>query len=291
MVAAAFFFAVMSALVKLVSGHIPVAETVFARSLVGLLLSVWMLRRAKIPTLGVRRGMLLLRGLFGFAALSLYFYAISELPLADATVLQYTNPVWTALLAGIFLRERVTPRVVGASVVALLGVILVARPAFLFGADASGLPLLPVLAGLAGAVASAAAYVTVRTLRTTDHALVVVLYFPLVATPAAVPAMLPDAVWPAPVDLALLLAIGVCVQIAQVFMTRGIHLEPAGRATAISYVQVAFAYTLGIVAFGEAPSAGGLAGAALIVGAALYVAIQRPGAAPAAPPPPRDDPS
>jgi len=289
MLAAAFFFALMSALVKLVTARVPVAEAVFVRSLVGLGLSVWMLRRAKIPLLGVRRGLLLLRGLFGFTALSLYFYAISTLPLADATVLQYTNPVWTAVLAGLLIRERVTARVVGASLVALAGVVLVARPAFLF--DGGGLPLLPVLAGLGGALASAAAYVTVRTLRTTDHHLVVVLYFPLVATPASVPGMLPDAVWPAPLDIALLVAIGVCVQIAQIFMTRGIHLEPAGRATAVSYVQVVFAYLWGVLAFGEAPTATGVLGAALVIGAALYVALERAAPAPAAAARSGDDPS
>ncbi|TNF37610.1 MAG: DMT family transporter [Deltaproteobacteria bacterium] len=291
MVAAAFFFALMSALVKIVAARVPISEAVFARSLVGLVLSVWMLRRARVPILGVRRGLLLVRGLLGFAALSFYFYAISELPLADATVLQYTNPVWTAFLAGLLLRERVTPRVVGASVVALVGVALVARPAFLFGADGGSLPLVPVLAGLAGALSSAGAYVAVRSLRTTDHALVVVLYFPLVATPASVPAMIPDAVWPLPVDLLLLVAIGVLVQIAQVFMTRGIHLEPAGRATAVSYVQVVFAYLWGVVAFGERPTVTGLMGAALVIGAALFVALPRRAEAREVPVRSGDDPS
>ena len=273
MVAAAFFFSVMSALVKLVSAHVPASHTVFARSLVGLVLSLAMLRRARIPALGVRRGLLVLRGLLGFIALDCYFYALSVLPIADATVIQYTNPIWTALLAGLILGERVTPRLVLASAAALVGVALVARPAFLFGASADALPTLPVLIGLVGALTSAGAYVTVRALRATDDPLVIVLYFPLIATPASVPALVPDATWPAPLDLLLLLGIGVTVQVAQVFMTRGLHLETAGRATTMSYVQVAFAWVWGLALFDESPTLGGLLGAGLVVAAALAVAL------------------
>jgi len=271
MMLAAFAFSAMSAVVKVVSAHVPPTETVFARSVVGLALSLVMLRRARIPLLGVRRRLLLLRGLFGFGALSGYFYAISALPLADATVLQFTNPIWTALLASVVLRERLSLQVVLASLVALLGVVLVARPPFLFGDGGGALPLLPVLAALFGALCSGAAYVTVRALRATDHALVIVLYFPLVATPLAVPGMIPDAVWPSALDLLLLVLIGVAVQVGQVFLTRGLHLEPAGRATAVSYVQVAFAWLWGLLFFGEAPTLLGALGTALVVGAALAV--------------------
>lgn len=283
MVAAALAFSAMSALVKLANETLPVMQTVFARAFIGLLLSLWMLKRAGVSPWGVRRGLLLTRGLLGFAGLTLYFYALGELPLADATVIMYTNPIWTALIAGLLLREAISGRVVLASLVALCGVALVARPALLFDPTAPPLPLVPVLLALAGALCAAGAYVSVRALRSTDHILVVVLYFPLVAAPASLPFMIPDAVWPTLTELLILLGVGVSVQIAQVFMTRGLHLEPAGRATAVSYLQVAFAYAWGLAAFSEAPTPSGVLGAALVIAAASLVAFSR--TPPPAPPP------
>jgi len=279
MLLAALFFSVMSALVKAIGDTIPSSQSVFARSLIGLALTTWLLRRARRSPWGNRRGLLLTRGLFGLGGLLCFFYALTRLPLADATVIMYTNPIWTALLAGLLLRERVSPRVLVCSVAALIGVLLVARPSFLFGGG-TPLPLGPVLIALAGALFAAGAYVSVRALRRSEDVLVVVFWFPLVATPATLPIMLPDAVWPNPLELAALLGIGVTVQFAQVFLTKGLHLEPAGRATAVSYVQVVFAGLWGALAFGEIPPATSLLGAGIIIAAAVVVARGRE------PPPP-----
>ena len=112
----------------------------------------------------------------------------------------------------------------------LVGVVLVAQPAFLFGASADSLDLFAVGIALVGAVLAAMAYTAVRKLGETEHHLVVVFYFPLVAMPSSVPFMISDALWPTPLEWLMLLGIGVFTQIAQVYLTKGLQIEKAGRS-------------------------------------------------------------
>lgn len=271
MVASAFFFSVMSLFVKLAGRRLHTSEIVFARSVVSLLLAYAMLRRRGLHPWGSHRRLLVLRGLLGFSALLCFFYAVTHLPLADATVIHFTNPVFTMVLASLLLHEAAGWREAAGLVVSLTGVILVARPSFLFGGLASDLDMFAVGVALAGAILSALAYTVVRRLREIEHHLVVVFYFPLVATPASVPIMVPHAVWPTPTELVWLLAVGVVTQIAQIFLTKGLHAQPAGRAMSLGYVQIVFAAVWGVVVFGEAPTALTVLGAALVVGGMFVV--------------------
>ena len=272
MVLAAFFFSLMSLLVKIAGQRLPSAELVLARSVVALVLSYGMLRRAGVAPWGERKGLLFFRGFAGFLGLLCFFYAIPRLPLADVTVIQYTNPAITAVLAALFLREAISGRDVLGLLLSLGGVLLVAQPSFLFGAAAASLDLVAVGVALAGAVFAAMAYTAVRKLRETEHHLVVVFYFPLVATPASVPVLWGEAVWPLWWEWLVLLGIGVFTQIAQVYLTKGLHAEQAGRAMAMSYVQIVFAGVWGLLFFAEVPGLLSLLGAALVVGGTLLAA-------------------
>src|SRR5690606_36273844 len=159
-------------------------------------------------------------------------------------------------------------------VTSLLGIVLVAQPVALFGGTA-GARASVVLVALAGAVCSAVAYVIVRHLRTTEDPLVIVFYFPLVAVPATLPLMTGHAVRPRGAAWLGLLGVGLSTQVAQVFMTRGLFRLPAGAATGISYLQVAFAFVFGALLFGEHPLALGVLGALTIVASTLGIAWAR----------------
>lgn len=265
MAAAAFFFSVMSLLVKIAGQRLPTQEVVLARSSVGALLSWVVLRRRGVSVLGNRRGLLLVRAVLGYAALSCFFYALVHLPLADATVIQYTNPVFTALLAAVLLSERLRLREVLLVLVSLTGVVLMTRPGFLFGGVDQRLDLTAAGIALLGAVLSAGAYVTVRKLGSSEDPLVIIFYFAALSTLGAIPFTVADAVMPTPVEWLALAGIGVITQLAQVFMTKGLRLEPAGRAMAVGYMQIVFAAAWGMLFFAEFPDAWGLAGALLIV--------------------------
>src|SRR5215218_2146690 len=276
MVLAAFFFSVMSLLVKLVGARIPSQEVVFVRAAVSLAVAYVLVRRARPGNWGHRKGLLVVRGLMGFAALSCFFYAVIHLPLADATVIQYTNPVWTAWLGWWLLDEALSPAEAVLSGAGLLGVLLIARPTLLFG-GAARLDPLAVAIGMAGALFSAAAYVSVRKLGRTEHSIIIVFYFTLVTVPASMPGLLMHALVPTAHELALLVGVGVTAVLGQLYLTRGLQREPAGRATAIGYAQILFAATWGVLWFREYPDALSLAGAALVLVSVIGLARRRRG--------------
>src|SRR5690606_30586442 len=216
-----------------VGQRIPTAEVVLVRGVLNATFTWGMLRQAHVRPWGTRPLVLALRGLFGFLALLCLYYGLVHLPLADATVLQYTNPVWTALFAAWLLKERMVRGEFGLVLASLLGVILIARPAFLFGGAAPRLDLLAVGVVLVGSMFSAGAYVTVRQLARTEAPLVIVFYFTLVSVVGSLPGTLTAPVWPTPLEWGFLLLVAVTAQGGQVFLTRGLQLEPAGKATAI----------------------------------------------------------
>jgi drug/metabolite transporter (DMT)-like permease len=162
----------------------------------------------------------------------------------------------------------------------MVGVALIARPSFLF-ANAPAVNPVHVLIAVSGAMFSAIAYVTVRMLRGADDALVIVFYFPLVTVPLALPFAIRGWVTPTLLEWAVLLGVGITTQVAQVYMTRGLQLEPTGRATAVGYLQIVFAALWGALLLGERPDRWGVLGAAIIIGGTLLVSLRRR-------PPPRE---
>ena len=268
MVASALSFSLMGVCVKQVGGRIPAAEVVFARAIVSVALSWWLLHRAGIPAWGNRRLLLIWRGAIGTAALLCVYAALAALPLAAATVLQYLYPPFTALLAWLLLGEPIGKRVLAAMALGWLGVLLVAQPAGLLQGGAT-LALVPVLIAVAGALFTALAYVSVRSLGTSEHPLVIVFYFPLVALPLSLPLVALNPVLPTPAELLWLVGVGIFTQLGQVYLTRSLTALPAARATAISYVQVLFAGGWGWLLFGESIDSWTIAGAGLVLAAAL----------------------
>ena len=274
MVLGAFWFSIMSLGVKLAGQRLPSIQIVFVRGVITLALSYWLVRRAGLQLPGRRPGLLVIRGLFGSLALTCFYFSLVHLPLADATVIQYTNPIFTAVLAVWVLGERMPPRAIIFVATSLAGVLMVARPGFLGGASALIDPLHVAIA-LLGALSSASAYVMVRRLRGIDHPLVIVLYFPLVTVPLTFPFVIAGWTWPSPWEWALLLGIGAATQAGQVYMTRGLQLESAGRATSVGYLQIVFAAGWGVLVFREMPDAWSFMGAAVIIASTLMLARTR----------------
>ena len=271
MLLSALAFSLMVVGVKQVGDRLPIAEVVLARALVSLALSYGMARRIGVNPWGRQRGLLLLRGLVGSAALFCVYAAVVHLPLAAATVLQYLYPTFTALLAWLLLGERLGLRVLVAMGLGWLGVLLVAHPT-----ASAALPATWVLVAVAGALLTAVAYVSVRRLAESEHPAVIIFYFPLVAVPMSLPLVLLEPVLPTPGELLWLVAVGVFTQVGQVGLTRALTLLPAARATAISYVQVGFAALWGWWIFGESINLPTAIGAVLILIATLICLGQAP---------------
>jgi drug/metabolite transporter (DMT)-like permease len=270
MVLSAFSFSLMTVFVKLAGKRLPWQELVVARAAVTLVLSYAWLRVAKIPAFGEHRALLVVRGAFGFMGLSSVYYAVTHLPLAEATVIQYLYPPLTATLASLLLREPFERSAVVSIGLGLAGLLLVAQPTALFGGIAAPLDPGGLIAAFLGAFFSACAYVTVRTLGQGEHPLVIVFYFPLVALPASLVTIGPHALMPQGLEWLWLLLLGLSTQVGQVAVTRGFASAAAGRMAAYSYVQVLFSALWGALLFNERPTPLTLAGALLIIGGALF---------------------
>jgi drug/metabolite transporter (DMT)-like permease len=274
MALSAFFFSLMAALAKVAGEQVPLFEIVLARSVVVAALAGYALRRSRTPLRGGEPGILVLRGFLGFAALSCFYFAVVRLPLADAMVIHFTNPVFTALIAAVILGEHIGLRESTLVLTSLAGVVIVARPAWLAG-QGSGLDPVAVGAGLAGALLAAGAYVAVRRLRG-EAPMLVVFYFAFVSTLLSLPMVALNPVRPSPGMWLVLLGVGLATHLGQVFVTWGFRLERAGRASAIGYLQIVFAAVWGWLLFKEGPDAWTWAGAGLIVASTLALVRLHP---------------
>jgi len=276
MLISALAFALMAALVK-EAGQlgIPLLQIIFVRALISVALSLIDIARAGVHPLGHRRVLLFARGLSGFLALTGVFYALIHLTMAQATVLQYLHPVFTALLAFLFLAERPTTATLACIALSLLGLACIVSPYWVAG-DATSAPLWPVIAGLGGAFGSGVAYTLVRKLVTTEHPSVIVLYFPLVCVPGTLLLGSADFVWPTAAGWWVLLGVGCFTQLGQLALTKAMQRDAASRVTSLSYVQIIFGAILGWLAFGEIPTPATLWGGGLILLGAIVSAWMQP---------------
>ncbi|WP_415882995.1 DMT family transporter [Neptuniibacter sp. QD34_54] len=271
MLLSALGFALMAACVKAVSGYgIPVLEIVAARALVSLGLSYLDVKRKRISIWGQHKPLLLARGVVGALALVCVYYSVTTLSLADATVLQYTYPAFTAVLALLFLGERIKQATMLCMLLSFVGVIVMMRPG---EAGLIGLPMLSLFAALAGALGSAIAYVIVRKLSQTEDSSVIIFYFPLVALPTSLLLLGGDFVMPGMEALLLLLLVGIFTQVGQIGLTKAMAAEEAGKASAYAYVQVIFSAILGVIFFEEIPTLWTIIGGCLILAGALINAL------------------
>jgi drug/metabolite transporter (DMT)-like permease len=275
MLVSALGFALMAACVKLVSSRgIPLLEIVAARSLVSLVISYVDVRRKGLSPWGTHRTLLVARGGIGAFALICVYYAVTTLPLAEATLLQYMHPVFTALLGLLLLKEGIQLSTVICIVLSIAGLIVMVEPGAITDAS-TALPWFNVSVALVGAFGSAVAYVLVRRLSPLEDASVIIFYFPLVALPLSIGLLGDQYVTPDIESLGLLLLVGIFTQIGQLGLTHAMRHETAGKAAAYSYVQVIFAIALGWTVFGEIPSVWTLLGGALIVSGALLNLVRR----------------
>lgn len=272
MATGALFFSLMSLCVKVAGERLPSQEIVLVRALFTLAISYLMLRATRTRPWGNHPRLLIGRGIVGFIGLSGFYYSVVNLPLADATVIQYTNPIFAALLAVPILGERMRMREVLAFFGCMAGVLLMAQPSFLIPGMTANLQPAAVAVGVMGALGSGSAYVLVRKLRDLEHPTVIVFYFALVSVVLALPAAVVGALWPTPQEWLILIGVGLTTQLGQVSITRGLSLEKAGRATAVGYLQIVFAMIWSILFLSVWPNLGTMCGAVLIVASTVFMA-------------------
>ena len=251
MLVAAALFALMSVLVKHLSAQFSSAELVFYRSVFGLV-AIWVViavshRRLLAPLATPHGWAHVWRGLSGFTALVLFFYAIAQLPLATAVTLNYTAPLFLAGLSAWWLKERHGRGLIAAVWLGFVGIVLLLQP------QVDGQDWVPALAGLVSGMLAAVAYVNVKSLgKLGEPEWRVVFYFTLLST-------LGGAAWmgvagfhrPQAADWPWLAGIGVTATLAQLALTRAYHRGRTLTVGALAYTTVGFSAVYGVVLFGE----------------------------------------
>ncbi|KAF8723817.1 hypothetical protein AX14_009144 [Amanita brunnescens Koide BX004] len=301
-VASEVFFASMNASVKVLTtgeSEVPVFEIILLRMIITYVFSVAYMYWANIsnPFLGPPdvRLLLMSRGFFGFIGVFGIYYTLQYLSLSDSIVLTFLSPLCTAIGGSFLLGERFSKREALASIVSLLGVVLIARPPFMFGyilhhhakesrtAIESGVTteqrMVAVCVSLIGVLGQTCAYISIRAIGKRAHHLHNMAYFSLwsiiVSSVVMIATRIPMAIPKQMLSLGMLALIGIFGFIAQTLMTIGYQIEAAGRASMGIYSQLIFGVILERLVFGTVPVMLSILGTCLIMGSALYITMTK----------------
>lgn len=230
----------------------PAHELVLARSIVSFVISFSIIKYRKIPVFGVNKKWLLIRGFSGTIALTLFFYTLHNLPIAVATTVQYLAPIFTVFFSTILLKEHVKLQQWLFIFISFLGVILIVSSKYTeIPVGKSEISNFWIGIGLFASVFSGLAYTAVRKLKNTDQPISVVLYFPMIATPVMTILCLFSFTMPQGIEWLFLLLIGIFTQIAQITLTKALHLESPSIIMPFKYLGAIYAFFLGYFVFNE----------------------------------------
>ena len=259
-------FGTMNALVKWTSFHADVWMIIMVRSaVIALAVAIFAGSRGLSLKVNDKRKMLL-RCVVGMTAMILYFTALGRIPIGQAVTLQYTAPLFVALLSGRVIRERVEPMVALLVVSAFAGIVLIVSP------DLSSIDSDALLA-LGSGFFAAMAYMYVRELRNTDSASSVVFWFAAFSVVGSIFQALPDVAGLEWKTVAALIGIGIGAGGGQVGITMAYHRANAAWVSAFSYLTVIVATFYGFTLFNETLGASDWLGGLLIVGSGIVLIL------------------
>ncbi len=271
---AAAAFGMAAACVKALGGSIPVTQVMLCRNLFAIPALLPLLLRAPegLGALRTRHPRAHAERLFwGLIGMAGAFYGYAHLPLATATALGFTMPLFLTLIAVLFMGERLRWRRGLAVALGFCGVLVVVRPGGGPGGGA-GLDLLAAGGVLLGAVGWAMAMVTIRRMGDAgESGVAIVLWFAFSASVVAAALALPVWLAPSAVQWALLAGCGVVSALGQVLMTAAYRSGEATLLAPFEYSGILWTALLGAVVWSEVPDAAALAGIALLVGSGIYI--------------------
>lgn len=273
MIAAAFAMALVGTSVKWATQGLPSPIVVFFRNLFGLLVLIPIV--TKPGAISLKTNVLsfhILRATFGLCAMYSYFFAINHLPLGKAVMLNFTSPLFIPVIARIWLKEPITPRIVGAVLIGFVGVGFIESHAFHEAAKPG--EVIGAIVGLLSAFFASCALVTLRKLGSTEPATRTVFYFALGG--AVMTAFPLPWVWHTPQGweqwVPLFLS-GAMASIAQWLLSKGFSLAPAAVAAPVYYLTVPLAAIIGHFAFNDHLDRWSLVGGALVCVAGILVSL------------------
>ncbi len=270
MTGASLFFAVSYVPVRELSPRYSVFELVFYRALLTVVLMLPWLMRAGLGTLRTRRPWLYGgRAVVTFVGMVCLFYGIVNMPLADATALVFTAPLFTIVLTALALGDPVGRRRWGSVLVGFVGALIIIRPGFV---ELSW----PVIALVVTAVTYGTSNAATRALTRTEDTNASVFYMYALLVPLALAPSLFAWTTPEWSDAPWLLLLGVATMLSQQCITRSLVVATAAVVTPAYYLQLPFIALIAFAAYGEIPAIWVWIGAAVICSSTYYIIRSEP---------------
>ena len=280
MLLSALISALNGAIAKILGDDLSALEIVFFRNLIGVVIILIMLRHTPPVLSGGKLHLLLLRGLFGFSAMILFFYTITVIPLGEAITLNKTSPLFVSILAFFLMKEHLNIQGVAALLIGFTGVVLISNPnGTMMGYEH--------FLGLLGGFFAAAAYATIKTIRNIYDTRVIVLSFmgvgtlaplilfsvaPFINAPESIAFLFPEFTIPSSAKLWMLIGtMAVISTLSQWLLTKAFSLSKAGIIGAVSYTNIPFAVGFGVMLGDTFPGLYVWVGIGMIVLAGLLV--------------------
>ena len=247
---ASFFFSLMTVCVKNIDKRIPIYELVLFRSLMSLIITLFLIKSKNINPWGNNKPLLDIRGVLGTSSLICIFFAIRNMPLSISTVIQYTYPIFISIFASFFINEKISRNLFFSLVIGWLGILIILNPTHLSAINVE-IKNITILIAFLGSIFTALAYISVKKLSFTEDIYVIIEYFPLVSLIILCPIVLINWVTPNIHELKWIFGIGLFTQLGQTFLTMGLKNLSASEASTINYLQVLFGSIWGILFFNE----------------------------------------
>ena len=282
MLFASLLFAFMGAAAKELSDSMSSVEVVFFRNVFGVLLILISIYKSPLNQLGGKFWLLVFRGVAGFVALLFFFYNISKIPLGEAMTFSKTSTIFTAILAYMFLKEKLGFKGWIGVFIGFIGIIFITEFA---GSSLEKTDYLGILSG----VGAALAYTSVRELRKFYDSRAIVLSFMTIGTIGPMILMIIGSFYtnphldfmlgtftiPKSSDWLYIILLGIFATFAQIYMTKAYSFAKAGIIGTISYSDIAFSIILGLILGDNFPSILIIFGILLIILSGLLVSSKK----------------
>ncbi|MFT6260772.1 MAG: drug/metabolite transporter (DMT)-like permease [Crocinitomicaceae bacterium] len=253
-------FSLMAVAARELSSEIHTFQMLLFRSIIGLLVVAFIIIKTRQFNLVKSQRLQLhaLRNSFHFLGQFGWFIGIILLPLADVFALEFTAPLWTILIAAIFLNEGITKTKVISLLLALVGVILIVKPSSQLFNPVS-------LIVLFAAFCYAVAYVSTKALTSTEHVLTILFLMNLMQLPLALPFSIYYWVTPDLLQFTWLIVIGITALSAHYCITHAMKVADASTVVMLDFLRLPLIILIGIIFYQEPLSIMLLVGAGLML--------------------------
>lgn len=265
MIMAAFFFALMAFVIKLLD-NIPLLEIVLFRNIPSMIIiPIIILMKKDIPILGKNKPFLFLRGFFGALGVTAMFYTYTTMSITDSTAIQRLSPFFIIIMSIIFLKEKYNFSQTPFILLAFIGALFVIKPGF--RAD-----ILPAFVALLSAILMGAAHIVIRYLRLSDNYWVIINYYAYITGVSSAILLFwqGNFVIPDLLNFIYLIIIGLAAIGTQIGITLAYRYAPASMVAPYLYTQIIFAAILEITFLGVIPDLWSIIGATIIIISGIF---------------------